>query len=443
MKRISIDENFIKLSNLGFYRRVYTESEDEEGHNPDMSLLSIAARRTENSLELKKTKEQQLNDLKKKKILNRSGAIKLLPQSLHKYIDYISSCYKKPSSNELVRNLGLGAFLSFVTSQNSGRTTFNYCLVGNLLMVSALLTRGMPKKANKPGMARSKPATWSSNSFKTAIAITLFSSLLVASIVAFLTSLVPMSVDLKTKLILCLSLMFTSFSTSHFEVYEEKSKNGWRWTKAMEGTLPEDVEAKLAEQVFSSNKEMVDLYDYAYDPEIDDYPPKPKFVDDLQEKTISGGSGELDEIVELETYEKWKIQRKEARKPPVEEAPPETPWIGGKAGMYVKNIPTWLESAYKKNVLRANKWRDLKAKYVKDFTEFEPLEGPIGFRDKRPGWLDLFGTGVWEEQTTASRRAARSYGTYRKTMYKLDKKVVLLPCDGADKEKERPKDSSD
>jgi hypothetical protein len=88
MKRIKIDENFIKLNNLGFYRRVYTESEDEDGLNPDMSLLTMAARRTENSLELTKTKEQQLNDLKKKKLLNRSGLIKLVPQGLHKYIDY-------------------------------------------------------------------------------------------------------------------------------------------------------------------------------------------------------------------------------------------------------------------------------------------------------------------------------------------------------------------
>ena len=100
--------------------------------------------------------------------------------------------------------------------------------------------------------------------------------------------------------------------------------------------------------------------------------------------------------------------------------------------MYVKNIPNWLNSAYQKNVLQANAWRSKPFVFIKDTTEFEPVPGPFGFRDKRPQWLQIFGTGVWEEKITASRRAARAFGSYRKTMWKLDKQVVLRPCDGVE-----------
>lgn len=41
--------------------------------------------------------------------------------------------------------------------------------------------------------------------------------------------------------------------------------------------------------------------------------------------------------------------------------------------------------------------------------------------------------GIWEEKITASRKAARAFGSYRKTMWKIDKEVQLQPCDGADK----------
>jgi hypothetical protein len=74
---------------------------------------------------------------------------------------------------------------------------------------------------------------------------------------------------------------------------------------------------------------------------------------------------------------------------------PEVPWVGGRKGMYVQNIPGWLNTAYQKNVLKANKWRGKPTKFVKDTTEFEPVVGPLGFRDKQPSWLDLFGTGTY------------------------------------------------
>ena len=433
-KRIAIDENFINLMNAGYKRRLYSTQEGDVGQllRPELAIIRNAAKRTENVLELSKSKEEQLEDLKRKKLMERSGVMRMVPQPLQKFIDYFQSMYKPPATGDLRRNLGLAAFFSFVVWANqSARSAFMYLVIGNLIMVSALLTRGMPKFKVVPGMPKKQNASWSSNSFKTAVAITLASSLTTAGLTAGLFSLFKLSVDVVGKAAMIVSLMCSSYATSFFEVFEEKSKNGWRWRSSLEGTLPSDVEARLAEQVFNSNKEMIDLYDFEYNPQVDDYPPLPKFVDDL--KDTKGGSAETDEDDAKAHFEKWKLMRKEARRPPIEEAAPEEPWVGSKVGMYVNKdkIPSWLSTAYYKNVQKANKWRDKKAIYHKDTSEFEPIMGPVGFRDKRPEWLDLFGTGVWEEQTTASRRAARAFGSYRKTMWKIDKKVVLQKCDGS------------
>ena len=79
-------------------------------------------------------------------------------------------------------------------------------------------------------------------------------------------------------------------------------------------------------------------------------------------------------------------------------------------------------------------WRSAPRKYKQDFSEFELVAtGPYAFRDKHPSWLDAFGNQIWEEQLSLSRKAARAFGTYRKTMWKIDNEVVLQPCDGADK----------
>ena len=73
--------------------------------------------------------------------------------------------------------------------------------------------------------------------------------------------------------------------------------------------------------------------------------------------------------------------------------------------------------------------RDKKSVYKKDYDEFIAFDGPLGFRDKSPPWIDDFSAGIWEEKTTVSRRAARAFGTYRKAMRLVDSEVVLQPCD--------------
>jgi len=187
---------------------------------------------------------------------------------------------------------------------------------------------------------------------------------------------------------------------------------------------------------------MTEMYDYDYDPQIDDYPPLPRFLDEVDgsgglEAIMAGGAGELDEAESAVHYGAWMDARRDARKAPILDAESDDKWVGGKAGLFVdpEKVPGWLTKAYRKNVTLSNRWRDKPAKYLKDTKEFDPIQGPMGHRDKRPEWLnEHFGGGIWEEKLSVSRKAARAFGSYRKTMWKVDKEVVLQPCDGADKD---------
>ena len=435
-KRLKIDESFQKLMLQGFNKRFNADADSINGDS-HMTIIDRVAQMTSNEFELSKTKEEQFKELKKKELQDRSGYMRMVPQGLHKYIDYVSSLTKKPAASDLTRNMIISAFFSFIVWTNAQvRAAFMYFVIGNGALMSALLTRGMPQVKAAPGMDKRKVVNWSSSAFKSALGISLLVFILPAALLTFGTlSLFPVSTSFKARAAMLVALNAHAYGSSFFEVFEEKSKNGWRWSKAMEGSiLPEHIQQTIASKVFETDKKQNDHYDYLYDPQIDDYPPVAKFIDDLPEnKGPSEGSGDHDEAAASESFEAWKKMRKDARRPPVEDVAPETPWVGSKEGMYVKNIPTWLSTAYDKNVLGANKWRGKPQKYKKDTTEFEGVEGPYGFRDKRPDWLDLFGTGVWEEKTQASRRAARSYGSYRKSMFKIDPQVVLQKCDGAEK----------
>jgi hypothetical protein len=147
-------------------------------------------------------------------------------------------------------------------------------------------------------------------------------------------------------------------------------------------------------------------------------------------------SGDLDENEIMRQYEEWRIGVENGRRPPIKFAPPEAEWVGGKSGMYMQS-PDWLNKAYTNGMKTTTKWRGVEPRYEKDYSEFEIAhDGPFGFRDKHPDWIDRFGNQIWQEQLSISRKLARAFGTYRKTMWKIDSDVQLQSCDGADKEEE-------
>jgi len=422
-KRIILDE--------GFSRRYINPTIIDE--NKSVNILREAAIKTAFRFEIGKSKEQQMKDLRKLQLSQRSGVMLLVPQNLHKYIDYFSSLRVPPTKSELLRNLAVSMFFSFLVGMNmNARSSFMYFVVGNLTLLSLLLSRGMPKIKPIPGQPKKQPASWSKNSFRTALAIIVLSALSTSGLISLFLALLPIPNSLKAKGTMIISLVLNSIISGNFEVYEAKGKNGWRWEKSLEGSLPSEAKEKLQDELFGSS-DLGEKFDYKYNPQVDDYPSLPKYVDEDKPVTTPG-RGDIDEVESQSHFENWKLEKKDARKAPIVDVNSESPWVGAKAGLFVTKLPQWLSISYDRFVKKGSKWRSKPRKYKKDTSEFELIDGPFGFRDKKPSWLDLFGTGVWEEKTTLSRRVARSFGSYRKSMYKIDKKVVLLPCDGADKD---------
>lgn len=451
--RVLTDSTFTTLMSSGFQQRLaastslsgFEMSRKSNSNRKGLGtkVLYDAAKITQEKFDLHKSDEEQLLDFKREQMLKRPSYMQVVPQFLYKYIDYLISLKITPTKSDQTKNLLLGSFFAFVIWANNGlRSSFMYLVVGNLATLSSLLTRNMPRsESNTPTMdRRRKVATWSSSAFKTAACITLGISGLSSFVMAIFTALLPLSSISKSKIIMISSILSVSYFSSFYEVYEDKDKNGYRWKQALEGSVTPTIDSNLKDKINNNEKSFRDEYQYQYNPEEAEYPLQPKYIDEIIDdgKSASFNNDDIvDEEEAIDHFAKWKEYRKESRRPPVEVAPPETAWVGSKKGMYVEKFPSWLSKSYKKNVLNANAWRGKPTKFIKDYQEFESVEGPLGFRDKSPSWLNLFGTGVWEEKITASRRAARSFGSYRKTMWKIDDKVVLQPCDGADKEKDR------
>jgi hypothetical protein len=143
--------------NIGFDRRFSSEQSDELGDGSMTSILTKAAKKTAAIFELEKSKEEQLKDLKIARMQQRSGIMKIVPQFLHKYIDYMRSLYKEPQKPELLKIVGIGAFFAFIVWANSSpRSAFMYFVIGKLAAMSALLGRGMPQVKPPPGGGRQK-----------------------------------------------------------------------------------------------------------------------------------------------------------------------------------------------------------------------------------------------------------------------------------------------
>lgn len=411
------------------------------------SVLKRAALRTSSQLELKKPKSEQLAEIMRKRASEKPAWFAVLPKGLHKYCDYLLSLRKQPTSGQLIRNLFVASLFSFIALINSrARMAFMYAFLGQIANMSILLTRGMPKSSVPMGMDRNQVNSWSGQSFRTAASITFITGALIGLISRGALALLPELVGTtKMRIAFAISVLFTGFFTSHFEVFEEKSKGGWRWKRALEGYLPEALSAQLEQHLFGKQEKNVDFYDFEYDPMIDDFPPKPKYLDEVdpdapQSGAAVAGSNEsqLDETECAEHYSRWRQMRRDSRRPPIEKANSEEPWLGGKAGLFLRTIPSWLKNSYNRYVVKGHSWRGQKKRFEKSYAEFKPIEGPVICRDRSPDWLlDQFQEGLWTEKTQASRKAARAFGTYRKTMWKIDKEVVLQPCDSSAAKKEK------
>lgn len=391
-----------------------------------LDFLNGAIACTVDQFELTRSKVDQLKELKQKKIMGHNGLSKYLPEKMKIFIDYIASLRSPCTRNELITNISVAAIFSFISFVNDRvRMALMYGVIGNVAMLSILLTRNMPKqRALSPGVDNKKLVSWSMQSFFTALSIVTLSTVFSSLACFLLLSIVPsLEYVLKTKIAISLSVICSAIVASNFEVYEDKNRSGWRWKKAKDGYLPDDVQAQLKSEIDKGEK-IEGIYPFSYDPDVEEA--EYNSTNALPAKVEM----EESELKLLTEYEKWYANRLNSRIPLSRKEGSKEKYFGVKVGLFGGSAPSWLSKAFRKHSTYKTNGKANKDVIPK---ELEKIIGPLGFRDKSPQWLDGFGNPIWEEKLTVSRKAAREFGTYRKTMWKVDENVILKPYDGASK----------
>jgi len=277
---------------MGFDRRLAGESVSSGLFQPHVSGLKGAGNMVSGFFELNKSKKEQLEALKQTRLENKKQLFRFIPEFLHKYVDYFNSLKIVPKKNEQTRSLAFSAFFSFVVWANQGaRSSFMYFVVGNLITMSMLLQRGMPQMKLIPGQ-RQQAGTWSSMAFTTAVALSLL-FIVPSSLVTFVVSgIIPgLDVSARAKAAMIFGLFGNAYLSSFFEVFEDKSKNGYRWNKAVKGYLEPNLEAKLNKKVFGKQQSLDSYHLIPYDPDVDENPYQPKYLDEMPGAAPLSGMG--------------------------------------------------------------------------------------------------------------------------------------------------------
>ena len=312
------------------------------------------------------------------------------------------------TKKELTRNLTIGTLFSFLSmSNNELKMVMMYSILGHLAMMSALLTKNVPKVKERFGMPPQRSVQWSNAAMISAFFL-ISSFAVVAFVGIFLVlAIIPfLKLSAKINISVALSVIISSIVASSFEVYEARSKSGSRW-KALNGGS--QVSTKNKEKWGQPSKQ---VYEYAYDPEIENAPDM-VIEEEEEEDNYDAVEEEVTEIV------------------PAKPATPIRGYhmgnLGSREGFIKENVPVWISGAFK--IFRMFDKEAIKPPVIKKSDDETINYGPMGFRDKSPTWLGFFEGKMWSWKLLGGVEAARCFGTYRKTMYKKDKEVILRKYD--------------
>ncbi len=216
-------------------------------------------------------------------------------------------------------------------------------------------------------------------------------------------------------------MMATAIANSFFEIYEEKSRSGWRWSKAVDGYTKEEIE-KLIYEKQHSDLDGYGEYDYEYDPDSEE--------DELESiRKEEERRPSTNEIQANKHYEEWQKQVEHALQPCKEEfTTADYPLLGVKEGFFdgMERFDPELVQTYMDTVGQSTAWRTVERADPRGMKK--RVKGPKYFREPVPKWYkNLF----MEPSAQANMdKLTRKYGAYRKSMWRKDDQVVLLPCDG-------------
>jgi hypothetical protein len=450
--RREISDKYDVLLDMALERRIQVEADEFRGTYLHVNTNDIplhyfsnhAAQRSQLLSQSREMKDLTFIKMKKDLVARRRGALNLLPPVTHRIFDYVASLYKAPTKLILLRNFVFGSLFSTLMLYNTGKRMITFVVAGNLVMCSLLLSRGMPPKKSIAGGDR-RIINWSLQSWSTAFGlIGLFAApSLLATKFALSTFSPGVSSKLQWSISFALGVMAAAVGTTFFEVYETVENGGWRWKNVENGYLPAELESSLREQVFGSSvtsvNDLVEGYDFHYDPDVDDANIDATVFDNDSDSKLKSKMSGVDIKAETLHYENWLKERKEMqRKPPSLMQPEQVQHsLGLKPDFFDTSISEDIQDNYGEIIRRMNPWRKKKLQHKKQIVD-DAIIGPYAFRDKTPTWLDAFSQ-IFSDSSSHRQKIARRYGTYRKSMYKKDDQVVLLPSDGA---KDKPKSPS-
>ena len=435
-KIAEIQKNYDQLMHVGFMRRLQSMHEVPKfGKRSTMDGM-IQDCAEEAFREFERLTGQRLSPEKRKR--KKSGFFSTLSTQLK----YLSSLRKKPGLFELVKNVLLVAPFVWAVGKGTGDVwnKLGFSLIGHTVLIVALVLRGRPWNTFSTFLAK-EFYPFESTAMRTALWTNLLYTGVAFTTVSTLTSLFLTAFDFNTRFSTTLSatLLASCLAASIYEVYEPRERDGWRWEHFMEleegmGSLTGTPSGSPA-----AAESLTQLYDFAYDPEVDD--------DQAAQRDASlllANGMDPDAVSEIESsqkhYEDFRRQVQASRKAPIDydennlEALNEL--IGAQPGFLLpeKDIPDWMHEAYDQHVTGKADWQQVpRVQRIDQFTPDEDIKhiGPKFFRDKRPKWMaELSPESEEVDPDEETRKLARQYGTYRKAMYKVDKEIVLDPSDG-------------
>lgn len=458
-----VTRDYMNLMRQGFLRRVVAEASDVDlldpnapAPDPRIGLVRRAVTATSNRFELRSSKSDQLTELHKKRLAKRSWAFRLLPSLFQRLVDFTLSIRVQPSRQDMFTSLAAGTIFAFISYSNQRlKGALKFAVLGQATLFSMLLTRGTRAPAGSAQRPGPSPAPKGLPFALHTIQLALFYSLSTAlattagarAVLELLSrvffSAVKLTVETKWQTSLAISVLLSSFLLAYLQVQEDRNAVGEKWRRAMSGLPSSQASAHWSSQLQAQERLAVtEMYDYPYDPDQDDDKMIVGEGQAADKPSSSMGNADDPEAEHRLKYEQWKKERDEQQRQRTTSITLDEKQIGVRKGLLESKAPKWLKDVFLQSEVTKTPWKRAVKPVEKKTEQKFSVEGPMGFRDKTPAWLEPFDGFIWEETTVVNRRAARAYGAYRKCMWKLDPEVRLLPCDGADKEKEGEKRDS-
>lgn len=433
----------------GFEKKLYTEQDRFDSRLNEVitdvdgtALLDNEVRTLSMQLSTPESQDEMVQQLKLKKERKSQGLFAFAPSVVKPFINYLIANYKKPKLSELQGNLLYGLFFALLIIFDSSGRTVIFTAAGYCALASRILFRNMADAKTNPDAVQGGRSVLDSIQFSTqsliaATLITTFFGVSGSFLARLIVSLIPGLAKSKMKgpLISAFGMIPAAIGISYFEVFEDVANTGSRWKKAQDIVAKVDFDSELAATDLSEkDAEQTETYDFEYDPDIDDYPgAAQRYQHDIDIMYNPEKKAEINRELfnpdDAKHYEEWEIALKDMQVPPLMPDDVNDNFVGAEDTFLTAKGPKWVRKIYMEESRRGSKWKNIEQVF-KSNLEKDPITGPPGFRDATPKWIkDVADKAVRNDGRNSPERK-HEFGTYRRSMWKIDKDVKPLKADG-------------